>query len=163
MQPDALSTSIPTLPPADRMELCVRVVDGRFKARHDALAVSPNRHCYLPNGVLGGDLVAMAERAKAKIPPKYKVGTVPPPPDEAPDDVANDSGAKPVTSAGKASAPAQAASTAASPKVVSPKSVTPATGLCTGQGMERKLSFCSLNTGIIAVSGKRGNQDSLYR
>lgn len=97
----AMSTEMAKFPAAGHANLCVRLVDGRYKQRHDALDVDCNRHLYLPNSLIGADVVAQ-QRQKAKAaaaaavpastnaPVGHIRGAVPPPPDEPPPPLKNE-------------------------------------------------------------------------
>ena len=74
---NAVSTTVTTMPRVGHAEVCVRLVDGRFKGHHEAQTVPLDRQRYLPDGVLGGDLAIMAGLARRVVPP-------PPPPSDPP-------------------------------------------------------------------------------
>ncbi|EGD74170.1 hypothetical protein PTSG_12409 [Salpingoeca rosetta] len=59
------STDTLVAPSFHGADLCVRLVDGRAQSQHDALDVEPKRHLYLPNGVVGQDVVYLLQ-LKAK-------------------------------------------------------------------------------------------------
>lgn len=73
------STEHQTLPTFGTAVLGVRLVDARLKAQHDVLAGRPlDLHRYLPDGVLGQDILALMAEAEARSKAQTTKGGKPP-------------------------------------------------------------------------------------
>eukprot|EP00043_Microstomoeca_roanoka_P020439 m.249522 g.249522 ORF g.249522 m.249522 type:complete len:1477 (+) comp17166_c0_seq5:141-4571(+) len=62
MDEKCFSTDLLAAPTFYGADLCVRLVDGRAKSRHDTLQLQPIRHRYLPNGIMGQDIIYILQR-----------------------------------------------------------------------------------------------------
>eukprot|EP01147_Barroeca_monosierra_P003095 gene3095-5865_t len=61
------STDLLTSPSFNGADLCVRLVDKRAQPTHDQLPVDYKRHLYLPNGVIGQDVIHILQLKAAQL------------------------------------------------------------------------------------------------